>query len=166
MEHFQLGAALPDAAEQGADRVLVPVAVREEAGLLAESEVPDAGCVELGSLGDVAAVVLRVLDLPRAVDLRGWPQHVDLYLPLDIETEDGTKTERYTLRIANGRGELTPGGSTPYLVLTRRQFAVWYAGGYRSAASAELAGLCGEPAAITGLLMATADREPWLGEYF
>ncbi|MEU7179477.1 MULTISPECIES: GNAT family N-acetyltransferase [Streptomyces] len=126
---------------------------------------------QLHRSGEAAATawhpwMLRVLDLPRAVELRGWPQGVDLDLPLDIESEDGTKNERYTLRITSGRGELAPGGGTAHLTLTRRQFAVWYAGGYRSAASAELAGLYGDPTAITGLLMATADREPWLGDYF
>ncbi|WP_225447671.1 hypothetical protein [Streptacidiphilus sp. P02-A3a] len=52
MEHLQLRAALPDSAQQGTDRVLVPVAVGEEAGLLAEAEVPYSGRVELGGLGD------------------------------------------------------------------------------------------------------------------
>lgn len=110
--------------------------------------------------------MLRVLDLRRAVELRGWPEGVDLVLPLDVVSENGQEAERYTLRITECRGELTPGGGAAHLILTRGQFAVWYAGGYRSAASAALAGVDGEPASIARLLVATGDREPWLADYF
>lgn len=110
--------------------------------------------------------MVRVLDLRRAVELRGWPEGVDLVLPLDVVPENGQEAERYTLRIAEGRGELTPGGGAAHLILTRGQFAVWYAGGYRSAASAALTGIDGDPASIARLLMATGDREPWLADYF
>jgi predicted acetyltransferase len=110
--------------------------------------------------------MLRILDLPGAVELRGWPGEVSLDLPLDIASEDGTKTERFTLRIADGSGELAPGGGPAQLTLTRGQFAVWYAGGYRSAAAAALAGVDGDPAALAQLLLVTADQEPWLADHF
>jgi predicted acetyltransferase len=110
--------------------------------------------------------MLRVLDLRRAVELRGWPDEAHLDLPLDIASEDGTTAERFTLRIADGRGELSPGGSTAQLTLTRGQFAVWYAGGYRSVTAAALAGVAGDPTAIARLLMAAGEREPWLADYF
>ncbi|MEV7087990.1 GNAT family N-acetyltransferase [Streptomyces sp. NPDC093085] len=110
--------------------------------------------------------MLRVLDLRRAVELRGWPGGLDLVLPLAVTSDDGRGTENYVLRVADGRGELADGDSRAGLTLTRGQFAVWYAGGYRSAAAAALAGVRGDPAAITKLLLATADREPWLADYF
>ncbi|WP_406292306.1 enhanced intracellular survival protein Eis [Embleya sp. NBC_00896] len=110
--------------------------------------------------------MLRVLDLRRAVQLRGWPDETDLTLPIEVVTEDGEATERFTLRIANGTGELTPTTREGQLTLTRGQFAVWYAGGYRSAAAAALAGVSADPKALTRLLLATADREPWLADYF
>lgn len=110
--------------------------------------------------------MLRVLDLRRAIELRGWPAEVSLDLPLDIAPEDGTGSERFTLRIADGHGELEPGGGRTRLALTRGQFAVWYAAGYRSPAAAALAGVQADPATLARLLLATADREPWLADHF
>ncbi|MGY5134475.1 hypothetical protein ACWGJW_19045 [Streptomyces nigrescens] len=52
MQDFQVGATLADAAQQGADCLLVAVAVGEEAGLLSEAEVADPSRVELFHLGD------------------------------------------------------------------------------------------------------------------
>ncbi|MEH6373909.1 GNAT family N-acetyltransferase [Streptomyces sp. KLMMK] len=112
--------------------------------------------------------MLRILDLPQAVRLRGWPEDLDLTLPLDVVCETGAATQRYVLQITRGAAELAPtaseGGRS--LTLTRRQFAIWYAGGYRTAAAAALAGVHGDPQEITQLVRATSDREPWLPEYF
>lgn len=110
--------------------------------------------------------MLRILDLRRAVELRGWPAEVSLDLPLEIASEDGTNSEQFTLRIADGSGDLAPGREPARLTLSRGQFAVWYAGGYRNAAAAALAGVDGDPAALACLLLATADREPWLADHF
>jgi len=110
--------------------------------------------------------MLRILDLRQAIQLRGWPDEVDLTLPIEVVTEDDQATDRFTLRIAGGKGELSAATSEGRLTLTRGQFAVWYAGGYRSVAAAELSGVRGDRAALTRLLMATADREPWLADYF
>ncbi|MFG2546459.1 hypothetical protein ACGFOM_28925 [Streptomyces sp. NPDC048594] len=53
----------------------------------------------------------------------------------------------------------------PY-TLTMGQFSLWYAGGYRSPAAAVMGGLRGEDSVLARLLAATADREPWLADYF
>ncbi|MFJ5071643.1 sterol carrier protein domain-containing protein [Kitasatospora sp. NPDC088556] len=113
--------------------------------------------------------MLRVLDPARAIELRGWPEHLDDEIVLDLATPDGTS--RHTLSIAGGRAQLTPGGARSSVdaadvTLTAGQFAVWYAGGYRSPAAAALAGLHGDSTALTRLLAATVDREPWLADYF
>ncbi|WP_244419053.1 GNAT family N-acetyltransferase [Streptomyces hygroscopicus] len=110
--------------------------------------------------------MLRVLNPRHAVRLRGWPVEVDLALPIEIVTEDGTNTERFVLQVSGGEGELTPTIREGQLTLSRGQFAVWYAGGYRSASAAALAGVHGDPAVLARLLTATADREPWLGDFF
>ncbi|MGH3799929.1 MAG: sterol carrier protein domain-containing protein [Pseudonocardiaceae bacterium] len=72
--------------------------------------------------------MLRVLDLGQAVRLRGWPDDLDITIPLDVTTDTGDTTERFTLRITAGKGELAPSACEGRLRLTRRQFAVWYAG--------------------------------------
>ncbi|MGW3669042.1 GNAT family N-acetyltransferase [Streptomyces sp. NPDC005141] len=84
--------------------------------------------------------MLRVLDLSRAVRLRGWPDGVNVDLPVEVVTETGEATQPFNLHIAGGTGELSPSVRTGRITLTRSQFAVWYAGAYRTAATAQLAG--------------------------
>ncbi|GAA1237327.1 GNAT family N-acetyltransferase [Streptomyces rhizosphaericus] len=114
--------------------------------------------------------MLRVLDPARAVELRGWPGHLDDEIVLDLSDPDGTGSSLHTLSIGAGRARLTPGGArgrrSADVTLTRGQFALWYAGGYRSPAAAALAGLQGTSSALARLLATTADREPWLADYF
>ncbi|MGH3824648.1 MAG: GNAT family N-acetyltransferase [Pseudonocardiaceae bacterium] len=110
--------------------------------------------------------MLRVLDLGQAVRLRGWPDDLDITIPLDVTTDTDDTTERFTLRITAGKGELAPSACEGRPLRTRRQFAVWYAGGYRTATAATLAGVRGDPQELARLVLATADREPWLPEHF
>ncbi|MBT2505890.1 GNAT family N-acetyltransferase [Streptomyces sp. ISL-98] len=110
--------------------------------------------------------MLRILDVRQAIQLRGWPDEMDLTLPIEIVTEDGEATERLMLRVSHGKGELAPTTHEGKITLTRGQFAVWYAGGYRSTAAARLAGVDADPRALAQLLTATADREPWLPDHF
>ncbi|MGW4289601.1 GNAT family N-acetyltransferase [Streptomyces sp. NPDC004673] len=114
--------------------------------------------------------MLRVLDPARAVELRGWPEHLDEEIVLDLAGPDGTGSSRHTLSINAGSACLAPGGArrgrTADVTLTRGQFALWYAGGYRSPAAAVMAGVRGTNSALARLLAATTDREPWLADYF
>ncbi|MEU6349619.1 GNAT family N-acetyltransferase [Streptomyces sp. NPDC047072] len=110
--------------------------------------------------------MLRILDLQQAIHLRGWSEEVDLALPIEVVTECGESTDQFALQIADGKAELTPTTRAGQLTLTRGQFAIWYAGGYRNGAAAALAGVSGDQTALTHLLMATAEREPWLADYF
>jgi predicted acetyltransferase len=110
--------------------------------------------------------MLRILDPCQAIQLRGWPDDVDPSLPIEIVAEGSGATDRFILRISGGEGELEPTTREGQLTLPRGQMAVWYAGGYRSATAAHLAGVGGAPRALAQLLKATADREPWLADYF
>ncbi|MFB7836061.1 enhanced intracellular survival protein Eis [Streptomyces sp. NPDC056056] len=109
--------------------------------------------------------MLRVLDPSKAVELRGWPGELDMALSLTVTGRDGDQT--FDLRIGDGCGELAPTSRLrSQLALTEQQFAVWYAGGYRSATSALLDGVGGAPAEVARLVGATSETEPWLPEYF
>ncbi|MFB7936709.1 enhanced intracellular survival protein Eis [Streptomyces sp. NPDC056049] len=149
----------------------VPTVMFERTGLPAGPVLQQ----RLASVGTATARawhpwMLRVLDPVRAVELRGWPGHLDDEIVLDLADLDGAGFSRHTLSISAGSARLTPGGAqrgrTADVTLTMGQFSLWYAGGYRSAATAALAGLRGEEAVLARLLAATADREPWLADYF
>lgn len=111
--------------------------------------------------------MLRILDLREAVRLRGWPADLDATVPLGIENERDSTYDRYVLRITAGSGEISTTNTESKVMLTRQQFAVWYAGGYRTAASARLAGVHAvSEKVLTTLVRSTADLEPWLPDHF
>ncbi|MFB6551258.1 enhanced intracellular survival protein Eis [Streptomyces sp. NPDC056405] len=110
--------------------------------------------------------LLRVLDLRKAVRLRGWPADADLALPIEVTNHAGDDTSCFSIRIHDGTGELEPSGRPGHVTLTQGQFAVWYAGGYRTTAAALLSGVHGDPAAVRQLIHATSDQEPWMADHF
>lgn len=111
--------------------------------------------------------MLRILDLHEAVRLRGWPADDEIALPLEIEGERGESWEQYLLEVKGGAGRLTRTHATGEVRLTRRQLAVWYAGGYRTAASARFAGVdARSDEALIKLSRVTSDHEPWLPDHF
>ena len=110
--------------------------------------------------------MLRVLDLRAAVEQRGWPGTLALSLPLEIEGDPGGPGGRFVLRVDSGAGALVPDARAGRVRLTRRQFAVWYAGGYRNATAAAMAGVLGDSHDLASLVNATNEREPWLPDHF
>ncbi|MDH6130250.1 GNAT family N-acetyltransferase [Kitasatospora sp. GP82] len=111
--------------------------------------------------------MLRVLDVEEAVRQRGWPADLDLRVGIEIGNQDGSQQDHYLLEIAKGTAQLTPASPAECEVaFTRGQFTLWYAGAFRSTAAAQLAGVCGAPDALTALVRATCEREPWLTEHF
>ncbi|MCP9211458.1 GNAT family N-acetyltransferase [Streptomyces sp. NEAU-Y11] len=110
--------------------------------------------------------MLRILDLPEAIRLRGWPTGLNVSVPLEIESETGDTWQSYLLEVKDGTGQIsaTPGHGD--VRLTRGQLAVWYAGGYQTAAAAELVGVAAKSRyALTQLIRATTDMEPWLPDH-
>ena len=65
------------------------------------------------------------------------------------------------------RAEIVPTHVEGQVALTRRQLAVWYAGGYWSTASARMAGVHAvSEKALAALVRSTAQFEPWLPDHF
>ncbi|MFF0409693.1 enhanced intracellular survival protein Eis [Kitasatospora sp. NPDC004745] len=112
--------------------------------------------------------MLRILDLQGAVRLRGWPDDLDLELPIEIcEEADCTTHRRYLLVIRAGHADLTPAGFEAQVTLTRGQFAAWYAGGLRTTEAARLCGVqARSDASLSGFIRATGRQEPWLPDHF
>ncbi|WP_199550158.1 enhanced intracellular survival protein Eis [Streptomyces sp. N35] len=111
--------------------------------------------------------MLRILNAPEAIRLRGWPADVTTQAPIEIQSESGNSWDRWMLQVKDGKAELTPTQIEGLVLLTRRQLAAWYAGGYRSATSARMAGVQAvSEKALRTLVRATADLEPWLPDHF
>ncbi|MFD3381959.1 MULTISPECIES: enhanced intracellular survival protein Eis [unclassified Streptomyces] len=111
--------------------------------------------------------MLRILNLPEAIRLRGWPADLDLSVPIEVEGESHNTSDRYLLHIEAGSAELRPTSREAAVSFTRGQLAVWYAGGYRSTTTARLSGIeCTSSQALTNLIHATTDQEPWLPDHF
>lgn len=111
--------------------------------------------------------MLRILDIPEAVRLRGWPADLDATVPIQIETAHGGSCDRYLLRITEGSAELNPTNTEGTVTFTRRQLAVWYAGGYRTVTSARMAGVRAKSQeALATLIRSTTELEPWLPDHF
>ncbi|MFE7402524.1 enhanced intracellular survival protein Eis [Streptomyces sp. NPDC057557] len=110
--------------------------------------------------------MLRILDVPEAIRLRGWPTDLTTAVPLEIENETGD-WGRWMLQIKAGTAEIVPTHVEGQVTFTRRQLAVWYAGGYRSTTSARMAGVhAASEKALTILVRSTAHFEPWLPDHF
>ncbi|MEU2428418.1 GNAT family N-acetyltransferase [Streptomyces sp. NPDC007861] len=110
--------------------------------------------------------MLRILDMPEAIRLRGWPGDLTTAVPMEIENEtDGWG--RWMLQIKAGAAEIVPTHVEGQVTFTRRQLAVWYAGGYRSTTSAHMAGVHAvSEKALANLVRSTAQFEPWLPDHF
>ncbi|MCG8971372.1 enhanced intracellular survival protein Eis [Streptomyces sp. CL12-4] len=110
--------------------------------------------------------MLRILNIPEAIRLRGWPGDLTTAVPVEIENEHG-EWDRWMLQVKAGAGEVVPTQVEGQVLLTRRQLAVWYAGGYRSTTSARMAGVHAvSEKALATLVRSTAQLEPWLPDHF
>ncbi|MGX2995402.1 GNAT family N-acetyltransferase [Streptomyces sp. JNUCC 64] len=110
--------------------------------------------------------MLRILNTSEAIRLRGWPTDLTTAVPIEIENETGDWA-RWMLEFNNGAAEIIPTHVEGQVAFTRRQLAVWYAGGYRSTTSARMAGVhTTSEKALTTLVRSTAQFEPWLPDHF
>ncbi|KOU37637.1 GNAT family N-acetyltransferase [Streptomyces sp. WM6378] len=111
--------------------------------------------------------MLRILDIPDAIRLRGWPTDLTTAVPIEIENAAGDEWDRWMLQVKDGAAEIAPTHVEGQVSFSRRQLAVWYAGGYRSATSARMAGVhATSQKALATLVQSTAEFEPWLPDHF
>lgn len=110
--------------------------------------------------------MLRILNTSEAIRLRGWPTDLTTAVPIEIENETGD-CARWMLQFSDGAAEIIPTHVEGQVTFTRRQLAVWYAGGYRSTTSARMAGVhTTSDKALTTLVRSTTQFEPWLPDHF
>lgn len=110
--------------------------------------------------------MLRILNISEAIRLRGWPADLTTAVPIEIENETGD-WGRWLFQVKAGAAEIVPTRVSGQVSFTRRQLAVWYAGGYRSTTSARMAGVHAlSEQALATLVRSTTEGEPWLPDHF
>lgn len=110
--------------------------------------------------------MLRILDIPEAIRLRGWPDDLTTAVPVEISNENGDRG-RWMLQIKAGTAEIVPTHVQGQVTFTQHQLAVWYAGGYRSTTSARMAGVHAVSERTLAILVrSTTQFEPWLPDHF
>jgi predicted acetyltransferase len=124
--------------------------------------------------------MIRILDIPQALRLRGWPTGLTTDVTIDlahsaptdiredaVEDRGHHRPHRFTLSLSGGHADVEDTTRPADVVLTPGQLAAWYAGAYRSATSARLAGvLAATGDVLSTLVRATAHTEPWLPDHF
>lgn len=110
--------------------------------------------------------MLRLLDVPRALEARGYPPDLEAEVHLEVEDELlEWNSGAFALRVAEGRATVTPGGEAR-LRLGVRELACLYTG-HRTPAEVALWGrLAGDRDALALLGRVFASPRPWMSDRF
>lgn len=110
--------------------------------------------------------MLRIVDVPKALALRGYPDGVEGELHLAVRDEVLPANQgRFLLRVAGGRGEVTPGGRGE-LELDVRGLAPLYSGLFTPGELAAVGFVEGKVAALAAAARFFAGPEPWMPDFF
>jgi predicted acetyltransferase len=110
--------------------------------------------------------MLRLLDLPHAMRARGWPPHARI--DVDLEVTDDLFAEnagRWTLHVAEGRAELTRGG-TGAVQIDVRALAALYTSWLDARTLGTMGALVATDAEQAALAAAFAGASPWTSDFF
>lgn len=110
--------------------------------------------------------MLRVIDVPQALEKRGYPLGIETELHLQVEDELLPENNgKFVLKVSNGRGEVTKGGKGE-LHLDVRGLAPLYTGLF-APHQLQLAGkLEATEAALSVATSLFAGSQPWLPDFF
>jgi len=110
--------------------------------------------------------LLRVIDVVKALEVRGYPLGIQAELHLEIQDNLlAANNGKFILSVANGRGEVTKGGKGE-LQLDIRELAPLYTS-FFTPYHLQLAGkLDGTEAAISAATQIFAGVSPWMADFF
>ena len=108
--------------------------------------------------------MLRIVDVPRALALRGYPDGLEATIPLLVRDDVLEPREaRYTLRVRDGAATVEPGGSGAVAVDVRG-LAALYSGHMAPAELAALGYLDGDARKASALAAVFAGPTSWMNE--
>ncbi len=110
--------------------------------------------------------MLRIVDIVKALEMRGYPSGIETELHLDIQDNLlDANNGKFILSVANGRGEVTRGGKGE-LQLDVRELAPLYTSLF-SPYHLQIAGkLHGTETAISAATQIFAGSSPWVADFF
>ncbi|MEH2464864.1 GNAT family N-acetyltransferase [Nostoc sp.] len=110
--------------------------------------------------------MLRVVDVVKALEMRGYPSGIETELHLDIQDNLlDANNGKFILSVANGRGEVTKGGKGE-LQLDIRELAPLYTSLF-APYHLQIAGkLHGTETAISAATQIFAGSSPWVADFF
>ncbi|MEH2347481.1 MAG: GNAT family N-acetyltransferase [Nostoc sp.] len=110
--------------------------------------------------------MLRVVDVVKALELRGYPPGIQTQLHLEIQDNLLTGNNgKFILSVANGRGEVTKGGKGE-LQLDIRELAPLYTGLFTPYHLQQAGKLSGTETAILAATQIFAGASPWMADFF
>jgi predicted acetyltransferase len=110
--------------------------------------------------------MLRIIDVVKALEMRGYPSEIQTELHLDIQDNLlDANNGKFILSVANGRGEVTKGGKGE-LQLDVRELASLYTSLF-TPYHLQIAGkLHGTETAISAATQIFAGASPWMADFF
>ncbi|MFN6488333.1 MULTISPECIES: enhanced intracellular survival protein Eis [unclassified Nostoc] len=110
--------------------------------------------------------LLRIVDVVKALEMRGYPSGIETELHLDIQDNLlDANNGKFILSVANGRGKVTKGGKGE-LQLNVRELAPLYTSLF-SPYHLQIAGkLHGTETAISAATQIFAGASPWVADFF
>lgn len=110
--------------------------------------------------------MMRIVDVSKALAMRGYPAGLETELHLEVGDDllPGNQG-RIVLSVANGRGEVTPGGRGE-LKFEVGGLAPLYSGFLTPLELASVGLLAGSPEALAAAALVFAGPEPWMADYF
>jgi predicted acetyltransferase len=110
--------------------------------------------------------MLRVADVPRALESRGWPPAARARLSMRVRDDVVPGNDRaFVVDIADGRCAVEPGG-TGEIEIDVRGLASLYSGFVTPWTLRELGGATADDASLAALAVCFGDGTPWMQEMF
>lgn len=107
----------------------------------------------------------RMVDPVLAVRKRGWPSSGRAELHLEVTDPVRSDATRYVLEVADGEGELTPGGEGR-VRCGIGALSAWYAGALRARDAVRLGLLEAEADDVRRMDSLLGDRDAWMPDFF